>query len=963
MHYHAKRSARPGVSDACPGRVWFYHLFLCFLVSRCMILGAQNDRSTSEAAGQTMGEEFAPTSRAQSFGTMHSSKNSSRHQSNASVGQVQQYGLEKFQHLTLATTINVKELKGLDEQGLKNAIEWRAITSFLHLIPARNIIVYADDRSDCPFLVDVFGSINCHEVPCFHPKTKRPVISCIFEEGEKTATTEFFSFVNGDIILSQDFISVVEWAVWSIPRFLLIGKRVDVHVTSLLSLPLQSLFGASSFTGELRKLGEEHGEWGIDVFVYRVGDRPRRKFPPFVAGNWRWDNWLLSEFMAEGNVQVIDISKSALILHQDKAQKQMMAKFRPASAYNNFLAHQSTGEKFQMGKITNADILVAGGCSRSGCIMFQNTDIQMEILIHRRASPGGYVVLLTVNSGYIDLFKNWLCWSRLFHFQNFIVLAEDGYSYNIATQEGCTAFMQRGAPRKRYAVEYGSKEFQETMTFRTNAVLAVLKSGFHAVIADLDTVWLEDPLPFFQPNCTLLGQKHKEASMSGGLVVVRGGHAGVRFWKQVIECQELNMEFIANHALGTYDVSKYTEQECINRLGKTHATKYADFSYCLLPKLSFPDGRRFFEEKLPQLEGLVPTIIHNNWIKGKDKKAGRFKDWGLWLVEKDYTCQFEHTATPRPVDSPKLRRVKIHLVDIGCLPCLEESLNQLQRGLAEREPKIYADLTVHMVDERTPLYVGAVSSSADRQTTIESFEWTHGTKNMMTSVSQLDQLKKMTDESMLHTDEGDIVLVVDVASNLPQHLWQFVQGAADGFNKTLADHSARLIGYSIHQQFVREVLAFEVGWLGHQLVTPGAILLGSAQWKAFQVWTGRQLLVANFSSCLPQLPYNQLWTANSGLQHQWWWWMTLYSFHYGGFFVLPPKSTSGRGYETTDVYKQFQNLNITALPVYDYMMKSVNVPFSLALRKKIFSHLTNSELCTYSGPVSADVLHRLRLVS
>lgn len=964
MQYHAERRAWPSIADACPGRGWLLQLFFCFLATRCMTLGAQNDGSTSKAAEQTLAEEFAPTSRAQSFGSMHRLSDSSLHQSNTSLGQDQQHDFEKFQHLTLATTINVKELKGLDEQGLKNAIEWRAITSFLHLLPARNIIVYADDKSDCPFLVDVFGSIRCREVPCFHPKTNRPVISCIFEEGEKIATTEFFSFVNGDIILSQDFISVVEWAVWSIPRFLLIGKRVDVQVTSLLSLPLHSLFGANSFTGELRKLGEEHGEWGIDVFVYRVGDRPRRKFPPFVAGNWRWDNWLLSEFMAEGNVKVIDISKSALILHQDKAKKQMMAKFRPASAYNNFLAHQSTGEKFQMGKITNADVIVTEGCSRSGCIMFQNTDIQMEILVLRRVSSGGYVVLLTVNSGYIDLFKNWLCWSRIFNFQNFIVLAEDGYSYNIAIQEGCTAFMQRGAPRKRTAVEYGSKEFQDTMTFRTNAVLSVLTSGFHAVIADLDTVWLEDPLPFFQPKCTLLGQTHKQTSMSGGLVVVRGGHAGVRFWKQVIECQESNMEYIANRALGTYDVSKYTEQECINQLGKAHAAKYSDFSYCLLPQLSFPDGRRFFEEKLPQLEGLVPTIIHNNWIKGKDNKAGRFKDWGLWLVKEDYTCQVDHMSDSRPADYRKLRGIKIHLVDIGCLSCLEESLNQLQKRLADRGPEFYADLTVHLVDERTPLFVGAVSSPTDRQTAVKSFEWTHGTKEVMTSISYLDLLKKMTDAPKPHTDQGgDFVLVVDVASSLPQDLWQFVQGAAGVSNKTFADQNSQLMGYSIHQQFVREVLMSEVGWLGHQLVTPGTVLLDSAQWTAFQVWTGKHLQATNFSSCLPQLPYNQFKTINPGLQYQWWLWMTLYSFDYGGFFVLPPASSRVQGYETAGIYEQFQNLSTTALPVYDYLMKLVSVPSSLPLRKYIFSHMTDSELCTHKGSVPGDVLRRLRLAS
>lgn len=544
------------------------------------------------------------------------------------------------QDLTLATTINVNELKGLDEHLIRNVIEWKSISSFLQIVAAENVIVFVDQKSECPFLTELFEGINCREVPCTHSKTKRPVISCMIEDGEAAAKTNYFAFVNGDIMLSTDFISTVDWAISSLPHFLLVGVRTDIGIQDMLFISPKTLLGGNRVLKRLRAMGSKHGEWGIDVFVYRVGDRPKRKFPGFVAGNWRWDNWLLAEFISEGKVKVVDMSDTVLILHQDRAQEQLLGKYRPASAYNNFLAHQSTGEKFQMGKITNADLVLGEGCSRLDCLVLDNINHELKVALHRKASPDGYIVLVTVNHGYLGLFKNWLCWARKLNFRNFIVLAEDGHSYHTAQQEGCAVILQSGAPRKRDAAEYGSKEFQATMKFRTDIVLSVLTSGFHAVIADLDTVWLENPIPKFPKTCTLSGQAHKETSMSGGLIIVRSGSAGVRFWKDVIACQTKNMEFIANHAIGTYDVSKYTEQECINSLAND-SRQGGDFTFCLLPPLLFPDGKRFFEQNLTQKHGVKPVIIHNNWITGKQNKIDRFQAWGLWMVDAEWNCMPE----------------------------------------------------------------------------------------------------------------------------------------------------------------------------------------------------------------------------------------------------------------------------------------------------------------------------------
>ena len=48
-----------------------------------------------------------------------------------------------------------------------------------------------------------------------------------------------------------------------------------------------------------------------------------------------------------------------------------------------------------------------------------------------------------------------------------------------------------------------------------------------------------------------------------------------------------------------------------------------------LPMTFFPNGEIFFEQMPKQLRKEV-VVVHNNFIKGKEKKIQRFKYFGLW---------------------------------------------------------------------------------------------------------------------------------------------------------------------------------------------------------------------------------------------------------------------------------------------------------------------------------------------
>jgi hypothetical protein len=196
----------------------------------------------------------------------------------------------------------------------------------------------------------------------------------------------------------------------------------------------------------------------------------------------------------------------------------------------------------------------------------------------------------------------------------------------------------KDAPWIKKAGDYGSVEFQETMTFRTEFLMNVLTAGFHFVTADMDGLWLDDPLPYFNNAADLQGQMHKVTKISGGLVIVRATTYGRYFWNMVIECQRGNALFLATAKPGTYVAATYTEQYCINELSRGLASQPL-FSRSLLDPFLFPDGKSFFDERNSQYRGIWPAIIHNNWIVGTSNKIKRLHDWNLASAETEETME------------------------------------------------------------------------------------------------------------------------------------------------------------------------------------------------------------------------------------------------------------------------------------------------------------------------------------
>jgi hypothetical protein len=187
-------------------------------------------------------------------------------------------------------------------------IQRNAITSWSLLRPLCEIVLIGDDFGT----EDIARELGLQHVPrVARNSSGTPLVSSIFELGQSVATAEHVCYVNADIILLGDFLGAVGSAVRDFPGSLLVGRRTEVRIETLID------FTDPGWEHELRERARSSGYLqqpsAIDYFVFRRGSFPT--MPPFAVGRPSWDNWLLYEAKRSG-FPLVDITPIATVVHQ-----------------------------------------------------------------------------------------------------------------------------------------------------------------------------------------------------------------------------------------------------------------------------------------------------------------------------------------------------------------------------------------------------------------------------------------------------------------------------------------------------------------------------------------------------------------------------------------------------------------------------------------------------------------------
>ncbi len=172
-------------------------------------------------------------------------------------------------------------------------------------------------------------------------------------------------------------------------------------------------------------------------------------------------------------------------------------------------------------------------------------------------------------------------------------------------------------------------------------------------------VWLQDPMKkmtdtsvdlyFINDRPIPFPVRKREPELCGGFYFGRNNSQSVSFINKVIQCETIKnnkeqaclKEWYRNYKV----LSRYRRLQESRMDGHSVAMKLPKFQ--VLSAEHFPSGGYFFSKKwdivvtrYPQLLGggtahLIPTVVHNNFVVGHDKKVARFKEYGLWSVNEE----------------------------------------------------------------------------------------------------------------------------------------------------------------------------------------------------------------------------------------------------------------------------------------------------------------------------------------
>jgi hypothetical protein len=520
-------------------------------------------------------------------------------------------------------------------------------------------------------------------------------------------------------------------------------------------------------------------------------------------------------------------------------------------------------------------------------------------------------------------------------------------------------------------------EFQETMTFRTEYLMNVLSAGFHFVTADLDGVWLSDPIPHFNNRSDLQGQMHKETKISGGFVVVRATSYGKYFWDKVIQCQRDNAQFLSTHDLGTYEPSKYTEQYCINELSRDLAS-HPSFSRSLLDPWLFPDGKSFFTEMNSQIRGIHPVIIHNNWIKGKDQKLGRLKDWSLTSAdETSGECLLTETLPSPDISEDQPIQMIIRIVAYNRPEALTRLLDSLLKADYANDKIILQIAVDHPVP--SPLEDDVVAWNQVKRIANE-FSWPYGEKQVIFHDHNIGIIGQWMGGWKPERD-NEICLFLEDDIEVSALFYTWLRRAVQHFYVNRSQFDPNLLGISIQQQHLmlgetyvqrygsrtpRDLLGRNEHLYKYQLPAVFGTAFFPQQWRVLLNWLEeKQLDKINGKSpiskaCVPTLVSNTWWLANP--YKAWRQWFNRFTFekgfytlytnfpriqpaqgysvatHQPSFYYKPGRSS---GYQlitsSTPIPTSTDFPDSSQIPVFDFHFNRLAVPDVLKWRKNIYN--------------------------
>ena len=872
---------------------------------------------------------------------------------------VEQFVVSTIQVDTEVSICSVISRGNLDQLAVRTAIQ-----SWKDRVSSRNVILLSDTKNECENAFNAKYNINCLTHNCtVTGKDKKYSLSCIYDSCVSKAETKYLMYANNDIEIAGDILNL----------------RKKIHLNSLIFAKSydypQDMLEKYLTWNRIKRLerivgsGRWNSPYEIDLFFFQRDTWNSIAKPSEEIPNHQYNNWMLDQLLGRSDIRIWDASRVILPIHPS---------FIPENSN-----HTKEKVKYFLGSIEHAPYTILhrkiknkkkNTSHQKKANIVEVTSSNLENIFDRRKfvhiirdrrDKNNRIAVCYTSSAYMKMVRNWLCSAHSIGFYNYIFIAEDNDSYEALHAMNEPVFLRRPVSMSDNESDYGTAGFQYKMLERVRVIQEILQ--YSSVLSfDGDQVWLGNPLKVFRNNTVIGGQRHRENLISGGLVYIKSDEKGQKFWGKIVECQLKNYREILRNNKNALIMS---EQECINaiRFSIPVSERQIDGGF------NFVDGKRFFETFESQKSGKFPLIVHNNWIKTIGKKIGRFKDWNLWLYneENDKCNTLEGKRTLRK----------------------KEPLHLLIRVLTQHRVKHLSNLLQSLRDakydgDKVDLHISIDYANGQEKEVVELstvMQWEHGHKRITQHKTVLGVAGNWL-QDYDHPTDGHLMLVVEDDVILSPEFYRYIKMAYNIYISSPDPLATSIYGIALQRQHavLQESKKRRYGSFdpysriphGHdvffyQLFSTWGTAFTPDHWSNFLNWVKTKNL-DDKSFCIPAFVTNKwMQRGNRTWSHT----FVKYAFENGLFALyynfnrfdskkvkyalsVNMKATGNNFNSTNAGIVDFRlkpaNVDISSIrlpsirevPVYDFSFTEVELKFTLSLRKRLFSKLNASDLCS-----------------